>query len=164
MASSILQSLVFMTSLILMGQCGTSNIAWHEDDLIIIEAKYWNWSPGTQQNQQPNQGGIIYSIQLTSTSDKPLRIDSLIVGEHTHPVEMVKGIERNFKGQISKGDTLLVMARSNYADRKANISNDLSVMLKQKGFEAALYYHANDNIRLMGIRDFDKVDPKSMNQ
>ncbi len=102
----------------------------------VIEATQERWAPGVVRDNAAQEGGTIYRISVRIRKKGDVTFQGLILNEGTLEIEAINDGQRNASGPFSKGEELLLVARS---EKKATPTTppDPSFIEKMKSRNAA---------------------------
>lgn len=157
-------SKLLLTSFILCAtlSCSQKMTSSH---FTIQKSTQEKWSPGMVQNKSA-KGGSIYQVELkVKTSNTSLQFKKMIVGEQVMDIELMKGIARAVSGPFTKGDVLVVLARSESVNSFLALSESIQQKLKSNPSASGwLLYTLNGDEYVVPIKAFSPKKSESLNQ
>jgi hypothetical protein len=102
-----------------------------------------------------------YAVEVKVVSPAALSFGVLITDGKSMPIEVLKNNTRNYTGPYVKNDALTVIAWSTNA---TEVSPQQTSWLAANGAAAALEYFVNGQVRMLPIKEFEKVNPDRVNQ
>ncbi len=142
----------------------TAQIKFSTKFFKVTEATVQSWSAGANRQSDKNQSGFIYQIKVTVTKANQSKFDSLIVDGNLLSVEIVKGSERNYTGSFSKGDQVIVLARTENSTPNKKASAKLSAAIAKKKEQGFLSYRIKGKPCLFPISKFTEASDQMKNQ
>lgn len=122
--------------------------------LAVKEATEESWAPGVVRENTTAAGGSLYRISVIVRKKGNVLFDKLILNDQVLTIEAVHEGQRHADGPFSKGDEVLLIARSDRARPGSTPEDAVVSMIKKRNAAGALLYTFRDKQYLRPIEAF----------